>query len=326
MKIQEAYRKIKRLIKHSKTIFIVGHKDLDLDAIGSALGIYHIAKKYHKDSYIIIDDETHELGVEKIINEQDHNIFIKSDQVEDLKSNSNLLVVVDTNKAYLLQSEVLIEKFDDNILVLDHHQVTEKSIKIGIQIIDESNSSTCQMVAELIYNFDIKVSPEVATVILSGIVLDTNNFVLKTNSYTYLAAYFLTTLGADPKKVQYYLKQDINDYIIRQTPITNVEVIKGKYAITMGSKDIIYRREELAKIADTLLQFNGIEASFVLGKTASNIIGLSARSEGNINAGKIAEELGGGGDQHEAASQIEADNLEEQKEKLITIIHKEESL
>lgn len=321
MKIQEEVRKIKRLIKHSKTIFIVGHKDLDLDAIGSALGIYHITKKYNKDSYIIIDDETHELGVEKIINEQDPSIFINSNQVENLMSNSNLLIVVDTNKTHLLQNESLLEIFDDNILVLDHHQVTEKSIKTGMQIIDESSSSTCQMVSELIFNFDIKISSEIATAILSGIVLDTNNFVLKTDSSTYLAAYFLTTLGADPKKVQYYLKQDINDYIIRQIPITNVDVIKGKYAITMGSKDIIYRREELAKIADTLLQFNGIEASFVFGKTSKDIIGLSARSVGNINVGKIAEELGGGGDQHEAASQIESDNLEEQKDKLIRILN-----
>lgn len=320
MKIQEKAKLLKKLIKQHKTIFIVGHKNLDLDALGSALGIYHITQKYNKKSYIIIDDETHELGVEKIINEQKANFFISSSQIDELKDNNSLLIIVDTNKSNLLQNEELLNKFDE-IIIIDHHQTGEKTIKKGLQIIDETTSSTCQMISELIRVFNIKISKEVATVILSGIVLDTNNFVLKTNSDTYYAAYFLTTLGADPKKVQYYLKQDINDYIIRQTPITNVQVIKGKYAITMGVDKLIYRREELAKIADTLLQFNGIEASFVLGKTSSNIIGLSARSEGTIDVGEIAETLGGGGDKYEAAAQLENTDLNQIKEDIIKILN-----
>lgn len=320
MKIKEKTKLVKKLIKQHKTIFIVGHKNLDLDALGSALGLYHITKKYNRNSYIIVDDEIHELGVEKIINEQESNLFITSQQAKDLKDNNSLLIVVDTNKINLLQNEELIDKFDD-IIVIDHHQTGDKTIKKGLQIIDESTSSTCQMISELIREFGIKISKEIATVILAGIVLDTNNFVLKTNSDTYYAAYFLTTLGAEPRKVQYYLKQDINDYIIRQTPITNVQVINGKYAITMGVDKLIYRREELAKIADTLLQFNGIESSFVLGKTSPNTIGLSARSEGTTDVGEIAEKLGGGGDRYEAAAQIESTDLNQIKEDVIKVLN-----
>ena len=99
MKIQEKAKKIKKLIKQHKTIFIVGHKNLDLDALGSALGIYHITQKYNKKSYIIVDDKTHELGVEKIINEQQSTIFITSQEIDKLKESSSLLIIVDTNKS-----------------------------------------------------------------------------------------------------------------------------------------------------------------------------------------------------------------------------------
>ncbi|MDD6223610.1 MAG: DHH family phosphoesterase [bacterium] len=323
MKIENYVRNIKQLIKKHKTIFIVGHRDLDLDAIGSSLGMYYITKKYHKDAYIIVDDETHELGVEKIISEQDSDIFKHSKEIPNLKSNSNLLIIVDTNKINLLPNPEIIEHFND-LIIIDHHQPSMKSIKKGYQIIDPETSSTCQLITELLYDYSVKIPNNIATAILSGIVLDTNNFVLKTDADTYFAAHFLTKQGADPKKVQYYLKQDINDYIIRQQAITNVEVIKGRYAITVGHHNVIYRREELAKIADTLLQFNGIVASFVLGLTSKTMIGLSARSDGTLNVGNIAEGLNGGGDNHNAASQIESTNLIEIKEKLLKEISKEE--
>jgi c-di-AMP phosphodiesterase-like protein len=159
---------------------------------------------------------------------------------------------------------------------------------------------------------------------LSGIVLDTCNFTVKTNSNTYQAAYYLTENKADPKKVQYYLKQDIKDYIVRQKVITEVKVMKDKYAVSVAPAKIKYKREELAKIADTLLQFNNIEASFVLGNRIDGGIGLSARSEGLVNVGNIAEMLGGGGDNHDAAAQIKDKTLTEVEEELISLIEAEE--
>lgn len=323
MKILEYAKEIKRKIKNHKTVFIVGHKNLDLDAIGSALGIYSIVENFHRQAYIIVDDEDLELGVKKVIEEEQMINFIQNSDIKNLKSNSNLLIITDTNKINLLPSSDILNEFTD-IMIIDHHQTNEKSINKGLIIIDEETSSTCEMITELINNYKMTIRPEIATALLSGIVLDTNNFVLKTTSNTYYSAYLLTKLKADPKKVQSYLKQDINDYIIRQQAITNVDVIKGKYAITVGNDNLIYRREELAKIADTLLQFNGIEASFVLGKTSIEMIGLSARSEGNIDVGNIAEALGGGGSIYEAASQINSNDLIKIKQELLNLIHKEE--
>ena len=320
MNIQNYAKEIKRKIKTHQTIFIVGHQNLDLDAIGSALGLHNIIKKYRKESYIIVDDKVHELGVEKVISEQPKRIFITSQEIEQKKAKKNLLIIVDTNKINLLSNPEILNEFED-IIVIDHHQTNEYTINRGLLIIDKESSSTCEMITQLLSHYRIKVSPEIATIILAGIVLDTNNFVLKTQAKTYFTAYYLACFGADPKKVQYYLKQNIKEYIARQKVITNIEVVKEKYAVTTGVEKIQYKREELAKIASTLIQFNDIEASFVIGWNQENKIGISARSEGRLNVGKVMEKLGGGGDHHDAATQIEANSIQEVKEKLLTILN-----
>ncbi len=319
MKIEKA---IKNKIKKSKNVFIVAHQNLDLDALGACIGASTIASHFNKPSYIIIDDKKHELGVKKSLDEiKDKFNIIRSEDISKYNYKNSLLVVVDTNKPYLLQNPDIVEKFND-IIILDHHQETSQTIDAGYTIINEDASSTCEIITNLIKEYKIELTKQVATIVLSGIVLDTNNFVVKTDVDTYYAAYYLTEQKADPRKVQYYLKQDIKDYIIRQKVITEVKVINNKYALSVASDKIKYKREELAKIADTLLQFNNIEASFVIGNRVDGGIGLSARSEGTINVGEIAEKLGGGGDDFDAAAHIKDLTLKEAKEELIKILDK----
>lgn len=322
MIIEESFKEIKKSFKSHKTIFITGHRNLDLDALGSCIGILALCTKLKKKAYIIIDDEKHELGVKKVLSEINSNQIIKSSDIDKYKSNKDLLVIVDTNKKVLLQNENLINIIPESIII-DHHEVSDKTITSSYKVIDNSSSSACEMITELLKKFKIKLTAHEATIILSGIVLDTNNFVVKTTSNTYKNAYYLTTYGADPTKVQYYLKQDINDYILRQDLIRNI-IIKDNIAITVGNENIKYKREELAKMADTLLQFNGIHASYVLGKIDENIVGLSARSDNDIDVSYIAEKLGGGGDKNDAAAQIESYDIIEVFKKLKKFINGDE--
>ena len=198
-----------------------------------------------------------------------------------LRNKRNLLFILDTNKKELVQDNAIISLFDeDKVVILDHHELGETSISCPNRIIDNTASSTCEMITNLIETYNSPIDPYYATLILSGIVLDTNNFTLKTNSETYYSAYYLSCMGASTTKVQYLLKQDLKDYMERQKLITNVEIINDKIAIAKGSSYSIYRREDLAKIADTLLFFNDIELSFVIAKTANNVTSISGRSIG----------------------------------------------
>ena len=227
-----------------------------------------------------------------------------------LLDDKSLLVIVDVNKKSLLQNSEVLEKFK-NIIVIDHHGVGIDTINIpqAHLFIDTSASSTCEIITGLFEYENYVLEPTVATTILAGIVLDTNNFIIKTDKETYHAAYYLAKCGADSRGVQYLLKQDIKEYVEMQKVITEVKVIK-KIAISKGLQTKVYRREDLAKIADTILLFNNIEASFVIGKI-DNGVGISSRSMGNINVGQIMEEFGGGGDNHEAAAKITDRSLNE---------------
>lgn len=319
-------KKLNKAIKSSKSVFLMAHKDLDLDALGSSIGMYMILKGKKKNCYLIIDEKNHEPGVEKVLRELEGCVqIIKSEDLDKYlypRSSKNLLIILDTNKTELVQSKEALKKIE-NKLVIDHHDLGKTTIKDAAIINDTEVSSTCEMITELIEYYDVEIESYYATVILAGIVLDTNNFTLKTTSETYYSAYYLSSLGASAKKVQYLLKQDIIEYTERQKLLTVIETINGKVAFTKASPYTTYRREDLAKVADTLLFFNNIEASFVIGKTGKDTIGLSARSLGNFDISTILEKLGGGGDAYNGAAKFEKTTISKVEQQLKKLIKEE---
>lgn len=320
MDIIKKYKQVKKLIKKSSNIFIMGHKGLDLDAIGSALAIYNLVERYGKKAYIILNDKKHEAGVSKILNLVKNEVkFINSRELIELMSSDDLLIVVDVNKPYIMQDAEIISKFN-NIVLLDHHEKTTDTIDATIEIIHPRAGSTSEIVTEYMHYFNYSVPCEYATFLLSGITLDTNNFASKTTAMTHYAAYFLIKMGASVKDVNVLLKQDIEEYVLRQKVITEVEVLYDTVAFAKGSTRVIYKREELAKIADTLLEFNNIETSYVIGRLADNEVGISARSSGIVNIGEVLSLLGGGGDRYDAACKLTDVSLKETEEKLKQIL------
>lgn len=317
MTLIDKKREIDRCIKSASSIYIMGHKYLDLDAIGSAIGIYEYIKKFNKNTSIIVNDKRLEDGVKKIIDKMGDLYLLKKskDIVYDKKS---LLIVVDTNKETLLQDDKVLSCFD-KIIVIDHHDLSDSSIRKGLVVVDEDASSTCEMVADFLEYTKTEIDEDVSTILLSGIVLDTNNYALKTTANTFKVSYFLMRKGADSTYVQYLLKQNLKKYIERQKVITNVKIVKN-IAISCAKSTLFYRREDLARIADTLLFFDKIEASFVIGKLEKNTVGISARSLGNIDVGEILENFNGGGDNHEAGARVENTTIREIEEKLKELV------
>ena len=326
MGIIKERRKLNSAIRNAKTIFLMAHKNLDLDAIGSQIGMYMVLKRKRKKCYIIIDEKNHELGVEKTLRELEGCIdTINSDNIEEFLHpvrSKNLLIILDTNKTELVQNKEVLNKIEKKIII-DHHDLGKTTIKGATIINDTKMSSTCEMITNLIEYYDVELESYYATILLSGIVLDTNNFTLNTSADTYYSAYYLAKLGASAKKVQYLLKQDIEEYTERQKLMSSIETIGEKIAFTKATPYSIYRKEDLAKVADSLLFFNNIEASFVIGKIGKETIGISARSLGNYDISKILSKLGGGGDQTAGAATFSNTTISKVEQDLKKILKEE---
>lgn len=315
MEISKLKSILKKKIIISKNIYIIGHNEIDLDAFGAIVGMSYIVKRYLKTPTIIMNDKYLESGVEKAVEKiKDKLNIVKLDAIEAF--DDSLLIILDTNKKHLLACKDILDKFT-SVIVIDHHETDKETIKNDNNYIDNNISSTCEIVTELIRKFNVKIDANTATLLLSGIVLDTNNFILRADKNTFFHSYYLSKLGASPIEVQYLLKQDINKFITRQKMLTDVTIIDTKIAIAKGVKGEIYRREDLAKIAETLLLFNNIETSFVIANLSKDEIGISGRTLGKMHIGKFMSKLDGGGSSNEGATKIKSNNIKEIEQELI---------
>lgn len=317
------YNIIAKLITNASNIYLMPHHGVDLDALGSCLGLYYIAKHYNKTSYIILDEKESDSSINKTKEQlKEKNIDISTytyDEVSSYIDSNSLLIIVDVNKVSLLQNNTILSKIQ-NIIILDHHQECQENIpNYTYKYIDESSSSTCEMILSLITNYDVEIPPVIASIMLGGIVIDTDNFTLKTTAKTYDSASALITLGASTQEVQYLLKENLYEYFNIGKAIENTIIVKEHYAICV-SDATLYDKEFLAKIASTLLTFDNVEISFAIGWLDKDTVGISSRSLGNIDASLIMKKLGGGGHITNSACQLKNTTLNEAKEKLLNII------
>ncbi|SDC41290.1 c-di-AMP phosphodiesterase, consists of a GGDEF-like and DHH domains [Pelagirhabdus alkalitolerans] len=317
---------LKELVTESDQIFIMGHKQPDMDSIGSAIGVLKIAIANDVDGYIVIDENDLDTGVERLIDEVkktelwDH--FISPEEAHDMVSKSSLLVVVDTHKPSLVANEKLLSK-TNYVVVIDHHRRAEEFIDHPTLVYMEPYaSSTAELVTELLeyQPKSMKLSMLESTALLAGITVDTKSFTLRTGSRTFDAASYLRSKGADTVMVQRFMEEDLNIYIRRSRLIESANIYHDRIAIAKAKPNDIFNPVVIAQAADTLLTMSGIDASFVISERKDGRVGVSARSLGQINVQVIMEEMEGGGHLTNAATQLSDLSIDEVYEQLLTII------
>lgn len=314
---------VKETIEKSDVVYIIGHKNTDIDCIGAAVGIAKIAKSYGKEVYIIIDTKLNAstkavINKVKETNEYD-NVFIAKDEFKKVNGNS-ILFVVDTHKKSYLAYPDILDEFE-KVIVIDHHRRGTEFIENAFLTYHEIySSSTCELVTEILMYLDnIELTPEESECIYAGIVIDTKNFMFKTGVRTFEVAAYLKKFGIDLTNVKQVFQNDFETYIAKVNIVKNAEVIKGKIAISVADEEYHEMPIIAAQAADELLSISGIVASFVLCKV-DNVIMISGRSMGDINVQAVLEKIGGGGHLTFAGAQIAGITLEEAKEKLLIAI------
>ncbi|QPC47910.1 DHH family phosphoesterase [Mangrovibacillus cuniculi] len=318
---------LKELIAESDKVIVMGHKHPDMDAIGASIGVRKMAEMNGVEGYVVLNFTDIDTGVRRLIKEVEnypdlYDQIITPEEALELATEDTLLVVVDTHKPSLVIEEKLVNKVD-RIVVIDHHRRGEEFIKNPLLVYMEPYaSSTAELVTELLeYQPKTdKISMLEATALLAGIIVDTKSFSLRTGSRTFDAASYLRAQGADTVLVQKFLKEDVETYIQRARIIETVEFIYDGIAVAKGSDEKIHDPVIIAQAADTLLTMDGVIASFVVSRRAENMIGISARSLGDVNVQLIMESLEGGGHLTNAATQLTDITIDEAEERLRTVI------
>lgn len=312
---------LKDLIIKSENVYIMGHKNSDLDCVGGALGVYKIAKAYGKDAKIILDvkhNTSTKTVIERLTEDADYeDVFITREDCKKLDTENALLVVVDTHKESYLAVPDIFEEFD-KVVVIDHHRRGPEFIANTILTYHEVYaSSTAELVTELLMYLDeVKLTAKEAEAIFSGILIDTKNFTFKTGVRTFEVAAYLKKMGVDMTEIKQLFQNDFETYMARVNIVKNAEIIDGQIAISCTNEQIKDISVIAAQAADELLSISGILASFVLCEL-EGVIMISGRSLGDINVQIILERLGGGGHLTFAGAQLAGVSLDEARQKLL---------
>ncbi len=317
---------IANLIKESDNVLIMGHNHIDIDAIGSGLGMYRLVKTLEKEAYIVSEPKGKSLG--KFLNSFSENpdyegVIISEEEAEEMIQPNTLLIIVDTHKENYVEFPELLQKIERRI-VIDHHRKAPEAITDALVSFHEVYaSSAAELVTEIIQYAadDVKLTLLEAESLYGGIMVDTKDFTFKTGVRTFEAAAYLRKFGVDIIRVKKWFQADLESYNVIAEIVKSVEIINDTIAIAVYD-NVEDENANLicAKAADELLTISDITASFVLGKIGEKVF-ISGRSIGDINVQIILEKLGGGGHITLAGAQLEGFSLEDAKAELMIRIH-----
>lgn len=310
------------LIKDSSRVFIMGHKYSDLDSVGAAVGVCCLCRKLNVQAKIIVDEaNTASANLIARMREEDEYRTVFTDAKDALikADGRTLLVVVDTNRPEQVEDADILDACN-KVAVIDHHRVSSTYIQnAALGFIEPYSSSTCELIVEILQELTEKndLLKCECEALLSGIVLDTKNFTIRTGERTFDAAAYLRREGADTTDVKKLLQSDLRDTIAKYRILQNAELYRNVAIAVPTAKQ---SRIVAAKAADELLNIVGVDASIVIAPGENGEVFASARSIGELNVQIIMEKVGGGGNRSVAAAQFKDTSLEDAVEKIYRAI------
>ena len=300
------------LVRDSSRVLVMGHRFADLDAIGSAVGVCCLARKFGVRANIVTDLEKNAAkSLLAVLRQQPEyrDIFLNKTEAMLRADGRTLLVVVDVNRPERVEDPDLLAACN-RVAVIDHHRVAATYIQnAALAFIEPYASSACELITEVLQ--EVAESSDIlkceAEALLSGIVLDTKSFTIRTGERTFDAAAYLRRCGADTTYVKKLLQNDMEDTVARYRIMQNAELYRS---VAIAAPEEAQNRVVAAQAADELLNISGVEASIVISPDGKGNIYASARSIGEINVQILMEKLGGGGNRSAAAAQFEETDLE----------------
>lgn len=323
----DVLKNLTNLIKNYDKVYVMTHKNPDLDGLGACICFHEIIKSFKKECAIIDSKEINSSTVIKMyekLKEENINLnkIMKKQALKEITDNT-LLLIIDVHKKDMVEVPELVD-LCKHIVVLDHHIKGDSYIKdTEFTYLNSGLSSMIEFSVYYLKYLNKTVDSLIATIMLTGMEIDTNGYNLKTTDKTYEAAAQLTKMGADNIIKQEILKENKNDYVKRSDLVKHSYMINENMAMCTLDEEY-YTPKDLATISEQLLQFDDVEASFTIGNLNENTVGVSARSIGKIDVEVIMKKMGGGGHVTEAAVQVKDSNIKTVKKQIIEIVSEAE--
>ena len=314
-------------IKASDVVLVMGHKYSDLDAIGSAIGMWSAAAKGLKKTAYVVVNRSQTLASSLIESTAGYpgrrrpgNFYSAVAEAITLVTPKTLLIVTDTHSPDFVESQDLLSAVN-RVVVIDDHRMMVKHITNAIVFYHEPYaSSASEMVAELVQYIGNNTLGRVeAEALMAGIMRCTSGAaVMKCGVRTFEAASYLRRRGADTVQVKRLFSDTIDTYKAKFRLVSAAEVY-GNCAIACAQEETDNIRVVAAQAADELLAIQGVVVSFVVFPSGDHV-NISARSLGDVNVQLIMEALGGGGHLTMAGTQLSDISVKEAKARLLEVL------
>ena len=321
-------KKLDIMFGDASRVFIMPHTYPDNDALGAAIGVLNMALASKKEAYIVLDFDTLDKTVSKIMTLMEYEYiallkyFIPPDKALQLQGVDSLLILVDHHSMGQLISEKLYLRSRNNAIIDHHRRLSDAIENTELAYIEPYASSSSELVVEMLNVFprSVDISPFEATVMLSGMIVDTNNFMYRTGARTFEAAAILRKYGADTYKVKNLLRESLKEIQIKSELLRRAQVVNKRFALVEVPNDFEPDRRLLAKVADDLLEIDHVVAAFAIGKIEDGAVGISARSLEGFNVQTLMEHFNGGGHLNNAGAQLDDTDKETVKKELTDIL------
>ena len=299
----------RELIENKDRLLIMGHKLMDIDSLGAAVGIWRIAATMGKEAHIVssaVNNAIRPMLARFQNGDYPEDMFIPEEKALQLLDEGTVIVVVDTNRPSMVEGPRLLDAAK-TIVVLDHHRQSQDSIRNAqLSYVETYASSACEMVAEVVQYIsdEVKIRAVEADAMYAGIVIDTHNFQNQTGVRTFEAAAFLRRNGADVTRVRKLFREKLDDYRAKSEAIHNAEIYREHFALSFCDSEGLESPTVVgAQAANDLLDVIGVKASIV-ATTFREKVFLSARAIDEVNVQVMMEKLGGGGHRTIAGAQL----------------------
>ncbi|MBF1693926.1 DHH family phosphoesterase [Selenomonas sp.] len=313
---------LRDIMENSDEVYVMGHHNEDYDAFGAAMGIACMARSLGKKVHIVLSEMNE--GIDRIVDlvrkdEAYEGLFLRPGDITETPSLSSLLVVVDAHIPHILADPALLERIP-KVVVIDHHRRSEHFIKNPLLVyIETASSSASELVTELLMYFGDNIRPTRldATALYSGVVVDTKNFNVGAGVRTFDAAAYLRRAGADPVLVRTLFQSDYETTVSLARAKANAVYYPG--GLIVGSLPDLLPNGQIiaAQAADGMLRVDSVRMSIYVFPLASDVVGISARSSGEMNVQVIMEAFGGGGHANVAGAQVKGVPLDEVRAQVV---------